>query len=140
MDFFMSCEMDKQVGDIYPEIEKEIESKLNTLKDKDYGSAVTSIGIIPIIVGQSLLDEGFFKERRLFSRKNKEADYRLRIDLKRFMESDNETRRLMVIKNVIESVRSLGEKAKKDFDAKTLEEDILRVLNVTIEKVDNTVM
>jgi hypothetical protein len=109
---------------------------IKILNDKNYGTALVDIGIIPIIMSQELLDAGFFKERRLLKRKEKSADYRLKIDYEKFMNGDDETRRLLIIQNIIDSIRDLGRKLKKDFDAQSLENDILNTLGVAKEDID----
>jgi len=133
----MSGELDATIGNKYGVLAYAIESELNkALKDKNYGSAIENIGIIPVIITQELLNAGFFKERRLFKRKEKSADYRLRINYEKFMSGNDVTRRLLIIKNIIVSIRDLGRKAKKDFDAQSLENDILATLGVNNEDVD----
>jgi hypothetical protein len=141
MNLFLSGEIDIEVDRAFSEVRKEIDSKLISLKDKDYGNELQSIGIIPIIVNLSpeYEEAGFFKERMLFKRKQKSADYRLRIDFGKFINGDYNTRRLLLAKNIIDSIRSLGTKAKKDFDAISLEKDILDLLEIdekTINKVE----
>lgn len=45
----------------------------------------------------------------------------------------------MIVKNIIECIRSLGKKSKKDFDALSLERDILQLLDIdekTINKIN----
>ncbi|HBW36736.1 Imm44 family immunity protein [Desulfosporosinus sp. BICA1-9] len=142
MDIFMSGEVDKQVGDIYREIRKDIEENLKVLKDNYYGSEVTIIGIIPIIVKLTLELEaaGFFKERQQFNAKKKEADFRLRIDLDKFVNSSSQIRKMMVVKNIIESIRLLKRKAKKDFHGEKLENDILNLLGISACEIDNLVI
>ena len=138
MEIFLSGETDIEVHGAFSDVRKEIESKLINLKDKNYGSELQSIGIIPIIVNLSSEYEeaGFFEERMLFKRKQKDADYRLRIDFEKFVSSDYNTRRLLLVKNIIDSIRSLGTKAKKDFDALSLEKDILYLLEIDEETIN----
>jgi hypothetical protein len=141
MNIFLSGETDKEVSEDFNEIRKEIESKLMNLRDKNYGSELQSIGIIPIIVNlpQEYEEAGFFKERKLFKRKEKDADYRLRINFEKFVSGDTNARRLLLTKNIIDSIRSLGTKAKKDFDSFSLEKDILHLLEIdeeTINKIE----
>ena len=138
MEIFMSGEIDSSVSDLFGEVCNEIEQKLKVLETNDYGTEVESIGIIPIIVNLSpdLEDAGFFKERKLFSKKKKDADYRLRIDYAKFVNADREIKKLLILKNVITCIRLLSEKATKDFDAKRLENDIFMLFEVAKEKID----
>jgi hypothetical protein len=142
MDIFMSGEVDAKIGDEYRELRKEIEKKLKQLQANSYGEEVGNIAIIPIIVNlkPDLENAGFFKEKKQFSKKSKEADFRLRINYDKFVNSNLNTKRLLIIKNVIESIRFLGTKAKVDFDANRLEVDILNLFVVEKGLVDSLEM
>jgi len=135
----MSGEIDSGAYDSFSQISNEIEARIKNLESNEYGTEIDSLGIIPIIVNLTpdLENAGFFKERMLFSHKKKEADYRLRIDYNRFINSDNRMKKLLIIKNIIDSIRLLGKKAKKDFNAKKLEDDILMLFEVRKETIDN---
>lgn len=135
----MSGEVDASVSEPFREVRNDIQKKLKVLEKNDYGSEVESLGVIPIVacLTPELENAGFFKERQLFSKKKKDADFRLRINYEKFINADEATKRLLVIKNVIDSVRLLSEKAKKDFDAKRLEADILAVCEVSKETIDS---
>jgi len=140
MKFFMSGELDHSVSRVFIDIANDIGNKLNSvLKDRDYGRDVIKIGIIPVVVTQEFWDEGF-KERRLWQRKDQSADYRLRINLEKFLNSDDEMRRLLIIKNIIVSIRDLGRKAKKGFDAQLLENDVLSILGIAKKDIDKIEM
>ncbi|MCC2497589.1 Imm44 family immunity protein [Bacillus paranthracis] len=110
----------------------EIGSELEGLNSNDYGSEVEEIAIIPIVakITPEYEDAGFFKERKLFKRKSKEADFRLRIDYETFLSADYATRKILIIRNIIQSIRILGEKAKSDFNAIKLEKDILQIFDI----------
>lgn len=139
MEFFMSCEVWKTVKHSDVKLIKEVENTLKNLENNHYGNEIESIGIIPIIVEiiPELEDAGFFKERKLFKRKDKEADIRLRINIETFLNADRAAKKLLIIKNIIECVRILGTKAKKDFDAERLENDILNLFKVKKDVIDN---
>lgn len=139
MKFFISGETDKSVDKCFNEVRKEVENRLQTLTVKDYGSAVNSISIFPIIVTTDLIQLGFFKERTLFLRKEKDCDYRLQINLQRFLTSDKELQQMLLLKVLIETIRSIGlktAKAKLDFDSLSLEKDILKLFNIKSTDID----
>jgi|GEM_PF-1905701 len=136
MRIFMSGIIDSVVGDGFSRISNAIEAQLKVLEHRSYGNALTGIGIIPVILREAYLVNSFSKERRLFKRKEKDADYRLFINLEKFMQSDEETKRLLLIKNIIVSIRDLGRKAGKSFDAASMEEDILGILGVEKEMIE----
>ena len=70
---------------------------------------------------------GWYKERKLFKRKNKSTDFRLRIDYDDFCQGNDENRMKLIIRNIIDSVRVLDSRATKDFDGEVLECDILNL-------------
>ena len=138
MKFFMSSESDGRYDNFEEPLRKisnEVESVIKgCIKDKDYGSEVEDFAVICIIIkfDKQMEAEGWFKERRLFKRKAKEADMRLRVDYDKFVKGDDTVKRLLLIDNVIRSVQELGKLAKKDFRAEELQEDILRVFNLSL--------
>jgi Immunity protein 44 len=139
MKFFISGETDKSVDKCFNEARKEVENRLKTLTVKDYGSAVNCISIFPIIVTTDLIQLGFFKERTLFLRKEKDCDYRLQVNLQRFLTSDKELQQLLLLKVLIETIRSIGlktTKAKLDFDSLSLEKDIFKLFNIKSTDID----
>lgn len=129
---FFSGELEGDIAEEFINIISEIGSELEGLNSNDYGSEVEEIAIIPIVakITPEYEDAGFFKERKLFKRKSKEADFRLRIDYETFLSADYATRKILIIRNIIQSIRILGEKAKSDFNAIKLEKDILQIFDI----------
>ncbi|MGN4444960.1 Imm44 family immunity protein [Bacillus cereus group sp. MYBK79-1] len=129
---FLSGELEGDIAEEFINIILEIGSELEGLNRNDYGSEVEEIAIIPIVakITPEYEDAGFFKERKLFKRKSKEADFRLRIDYETFLSADYATRKILIIRNIIHSIRILGGRAKSDFNAIKLEQDILQVFNI----------
>ncbi len=135
----MSGEIETTVSEPFREILSEIEKRLKVLEVNDYGNAVQNLAIIPIIIKvvPEFESAGFHKERKLYKKKTKEADYRLRIDYQSFLNADHEIKKLLVIKNVVDCVRLLGEKIKQGFDAERLESDVLCLFKVAKEEIDS---
>jgi hypothetical protein len=138
MKFFMSSESDSRFDDfgeslrkVHNEIERQIK---NALEGTDYGSGVESFGIIPIIIkfDEQMEKDGWFKERVLFQRKQKAADLRLRINYDKFVKGNEETRKLLLIDNIVKSIEAFS-KRTKDFKAEKLIQDILSLFSVTRE-------
>ncbi|MBG9581110.1 dihydrolipoamide succinyltransferase [Bacillus thuringiensis] len=129
---FLSGELEGDIAEEFINIISEIGSELEGLNSNDYGSEVEEIAIIPIVakITPEYEDAGFFKERKLFKRKSKEADFRLRIDYETFLSADYATRKILIIRNIIQSIRILGEKAKSDFNAIKLEQDVLQIFDI----------
>ncbi|QDZ77020.1 Imm44 family immunity protein [Bacillus cereus] len=132
MRFFLSGEIEGNINKEFSKLILEIGKELENLENDTYGSEVEEIGIIPIIVKiiPEYEEAGFFKERKLFKKKSKEADFRLRIDYETFLTADYNTKKMLIIKNIIQCIRILGMKAKLDFNAKKLEQDVLRIFHL----------
>lgn len=132
MRFFLSGELEGDIAEEFINIISEIGSDLEKLNSNNYGSEVEEIAIIPIVVNITPEYEaaGFFKERKLFKKKSKVADFRLRIDYETVLSADYATKKMLIIENIIQSIRLLGEKATSDFNAIKLEQDILQVFDM----------
>ena len=96
MRFFLSGELEGDIAEEFINIISEIGSELEGLNSNDYGSEVEEMAIIPIVakITPEYEDAGFFKERKLFKRKSKEADFRLRMTTKHFLSADYATRKI----------------------------------------------
>ncbi|APC40320.1 Imm44 family immunity protein [Clostridium estertheticum] len=138
MNIYITGELDKQNSKEFLAIRKEIINKIEALKNNYYGIAIEKISIISILANLTpeLEQAGFFKERKLIKKKQKSADIRLRIDFNKFNNSDSSLKRLLVIKNIIESIRVVGSRVKEEFNAQKLEEDILIALDVKIDDIN----
>ena len=142
MDFFMSGEIDGRYDSFQKEtflIINNLENKLKLyLKDKDYGIEVNKLNVITLIIkfDEEMEKEGWFKERILFKRKNRDSDIRLRVDYDKFVKGNEDTKKLLLIDNIVKSIRALSKKAKNDFNAKKLEEDVLNLFNVTVNDLE----
>jgi|WetSurMetagenome_2_1015567.scaffolds.fasta_scaffold1029521_1 hypothetical protein len=137
--FFMSGEIDGKIHQDYNKLSLEIEAKIKLLEANDYGSEVVDIGIIMIIIDprRRLFEEGFFRERKLIRRKSKGADIRLRTDFDKFQAADHEGRRLLLLDNVIRSLKVITERVKKDFKGEQLISDVYQLFNIKPEDLDN---
>ena len=109
----------------------EIQSKLNFLStpnipnSQKYGTEFDLIAIIPTCVDDRTWNALGWKERILLRRKSREADIRLRIDYEKFVNADENSKRDMFIKILIQSIRTIQVKSKGDFNGEVLIEDIL---------------
>ena len=117
----------------------EIDRKLNCLENNDYGFEFVDIGIIPIIIDpkRGLFEAGFFRERKLIKRKAKEADIRLKTDFIKFQAGDDNIKRLLLIDNIVRSIRVIGEKSKSDFNAEKLISDIIMAVEIDVKALDD---
>lgn len=128
----MSSEVDAVIADEFRELRKEVEKQLKQLEGKDYGDEVAEIGIIPMVVNLTpeLEAAGFHKEKIKYSKKNKDADIRLRINFNEFFNESYEGRKRLLLNNVLESVGALGEKVKKGFNSTALQQDIKQLFSM----------
>ena len=111
-----------------------VEQKLNSsLQKRNYGSCLEEIGIIPIILSEYFAPK--VKERRLFQRKPKSADYRLFIDYNKFRNGDNRMRELLLINNIVCSIEDLTRKAKGKLLGKELINDILGLFQTSADEL-----
>ena len=139
MRIFISGELDEKIGHDFRQVLRETNELLKPLESNDYGSEFVDIGIIPIIIDpkRGLFEAGFFKERKLIKRKTKEVDIRLRTDFDKFYAADYNKKRLLLVDNIIRSIRIIGEKSKSDFNSKKLINDIYTVFDIDTKALDN---
>jgi hypothetical protein len=136
MRFFFSGELDVDIADFYRPTRQRIEKKLNEMcSTRDYGDAIVKIAIIPMILRPVFLAGR--KERRLFQRKQREADYRMIIDFERFRDGDDAVREKLLLKNVIDAITDLARKAGKSFAGQLLIDDILNDFGLDQEDLDS---
>lgn len=150
MNLFISSELDRMNGvteemsikfsNYYNNFEKRIKEEL--LNINDYGDAIGEKGCIGIIItlyskkflNDIVLQTGKeFKERRMYMRKDKDSDIRLRIDYEKYLVSDEATREKLILKNIVESILALDEQVKKHkdvtFKGEQLAKDICELFN-----------
>lgn len=130
MRFFFSGELDVSVAEAFRAVRTSVEQRLNEFcGEREYGPAVSKIGIIPIVLRpEFMLDR---KERRLFQRATRSADYRLVIDYRRFLEGSPRDQELLLVRNVIASVLDLGGKTGPQFRSDDLARDIATLFQVS---------
>jgi hypothetical protein len=138
MKFFMSSEVQADISDDFQLVQKEVEQKLKFLESRNYGVNVEEIGIIPIVVNLTpeLEEAGFFKERVKYSKKNKDSDIRLRINHSAFKNANKEIKKMLLVKNIVQSIRALQLKTT-GFDAASLEKDVLELFKINKVDIEN---
>lgn len=134
----MSCEISGDNDEKAIDLIKIIEGKIKTLEKNNYGGKINDLSIIPIIVELSpeLEEQGFFKERKQVRKKQGEVDYRLRISYRKFEDADDNKKTLLILKNVIESIRDVG-KRLENFDSIQFEKDILKLFSICENDIEN---
>ncbi len=143
MFLFLSSETGDIDGEKLSEIQNQISSSLcfitdskNEQKiknDKTYGFEFESIGVVSMILSPRF---DIYKERTLIRFKEHWADIRLKIDYKKYQESDDKGKRILLIKNIVDSIMIVEKRKKGDFQGLKLIDDILKKLNVTKQELE----
>ena len=128
MEIFLGAEIEGPATSKWFDLQKEFSELLAELKDENYGDSLTSIGIISILMHPEYFEGEGYKERRYYSRKNKEADIRLRINYTDFVNANKETRKGIYISHILEAITIAGNKAGDGFDIERLLFDVQRLL------------
>ena len=129
MRFFFSGEIDALVSDAWRSVSRPLEKRLNAaLGERDYGPAVREFALIPMIMRPEW-QKDFYKERRLWQRREAAVDYRTWIDFERFMAGDAQERERLLVENLLAAVRDVQRKAGKGLDGDALIADILRTVS-----------
>ncbi len=138
MKFWISGEIDSEVGETFRQIQNAIEEALNEkLGLNDYGEVLSKLALIPIILGPRF--SGSQKERRLIKWKDKVADYRLYIDFHAFLNGTEKERKALLLKNLLDSVEDIERKSKGKFQGKKLCRDIRLVFHEIWEPIEDPI-
>ena len=89
-----------------------------------YTHSIDTIGIVPIIAPASEK----WKERKYVSLAYRMASISLAIDYEMFSNGDLNTKKRMMLENVLKSLQAIKQKLKNDFDYLQLEQDIKNLI------------
>ena len=128
MKIFLSAELYGKAGGLFTPLCRECSAKLKLLEDKSYGDELVDIGIISIIMPEEFFEDGGYRERILFQRKQHSADVRLRIPYKSFIICKPEVRRQLYVDHIIRSIAVLKGRVSKHFEMDRLLSDVRSVL------------
>ena len=143
MRLFISVEAQHAFESGLSEILREVTESIKSINDDSlnsefkYGKEFISISIIPSCMDEIYWTALGWKERKLINRKKGEAEIRIRMDYDRFVRESTTNKRLIFIKTIVESIKIIEEKSKSDFNGEKLINDILRLLNVSINELIN---
>lgn len=108
-----------------------------------FSEDMTDIGIIINCFPDDLMAAGFGKPRIMLRYKEGSADIRLPMPYVDFINADDDTRSLMIVKNIVRSVEAIGERCRKSrrarFDSKGMAEEILALVGVERSALDGVV-
>lgn len=136
MKIFLGAETDSLAGSKWFVIQKEFSPLLRSLINNDYGENLKNISIISILLSDKYLEDGGYRERKYYSRKEKSADIRLRLDHKKFIRANEMERREMYFNHILLAIRIAGEKAGPKFDLERLLSDVNAVLKKDLKTED----
>ena len=132
MHFFLSSETYGLAATFWRPLEAAFSKSLLSLEETSYGDELTSISIISIILPSEFYSDGGYKERRLFHRKTRDADIRLRIDYHSFVCAKPEQRRELYADNIINSILTLKKKVSPVFQFDRLLSDVATALDFDV--------
>ena len=142
--FFLSCEIWRSASKV-SEIVRVICEKIdeNSFEIAPFSDGIDSIGIIVNCHPEGNMLDGWGKPRKYISYKNRFADIRLPIPYFEFVSAKYEDQYLMVVKNIVESIRVIGDKCSKSkrarFDSDGLVRKFLDKLGISEESLENVV-
>lgn len=105
-----------------------------------YSDSITSVCIVVNCFDDSMLAAGFGKPRKYICYKKGSADIRLPMPYVKFKDSDERTRYLMVLKNIIDSIEVIGQRCRKSkravFDSELFIKDFLEKLETDPKELE----
>ena len=131
MKLFMSCEAMSPATMYILDMERVISPMLdNFFKEKKYGNDVESFYLISPCVSRKFIKDTGWKERNMYSKKDKSTDVRLFIDWETFISVSREERKKMYFEHIYQSIEQFGKKHPKlDFDWERMLKDMKDVLS-----------
>lgn len=103
-------------------------------EDDTYGNEINDISIVHMILSPRF-DARY--ERKYIVFKRHEADIRLKIDYETYQKADKTKKRMLIIKNIIDSITVIEKRKRGDFQGEKLIDDILKSLNITKTDLEN---
>lgn len=85
------------------------------VKNKKYSNLVNIIGITPIVAPKEIIEKGLYKEERKCETKYGFASVSLHISYEEFIKSGIEEKKILIVRNILSSIKSIHKKAEIDF-------------------------
>lgn len=104
------------------------------VENKQYSDLVDIVGITPIIAPKDIIEQGLFKQEKKCDIKYGFASVSLWIDYDEYLKADITDKQIMIVKNILASIKTISRKAKIDY--KQFCEDIFqycKLINLPIE-------
>lgn len=128
MKFFLSAEVQSGGASTLMQFHRITQTHLNTLETIDYGPELTDISIITIMVRKELSADNGYPERRLYQRKSRCADIRLRLDFEQFLCATPQQRYELYCRHILYSIETLRKKVSSAFRFDDLIRDVQSIL------------
>lgn len=104
------------------------------VENKQYSDLVDIVGITPIIAPKDIIEQCLFKQEKKCDIKYGFASVSLWIDYDEYLKADITDKQIMIVKNILASIKTISRKAKIDY--KQFCEDIFqycKLINLPIE-------
>lgn len=98
------------------------------MKEKNYSEKIETIGIVPIVAPKELIDQGLWKEEIKYDLKFKLAYVSKQIEFDKYNVANIEERKLLIVNNILASVKAISRKGKLDYDR--FNKDLLEFLEI----------
>ena len=141
---FISCEIWREANNVHiilQDISQRIDEKNYSILQ--YADNIESIAIVVKCHPNKHLIDGWGKPRKYINYKKQYADVRLPIPYNDFINADYDTQYLMVVDNIIQSLRVIDDKCKRSkkakFDSESIIEDLLKKLEISYDSLENIV-
>ena len=121
MKFWMSGEIMADVGDAYRDARKDVEAHLNRrMSEIDYGAGLKELAFIAMILSA---DGPPYKEIQKYSKRDKTAEFRLRIDHGTFKRAASHGQRSLIVEAVARAIGLLSTLRIPGLDQERLQTD-----------------
>ncbi len=128
MKFWMSGEVQSDVGDVHRESRKIIETAVNKgISEKSYGSGLKLWAYLAVILDSKT--DPYYPEVKKYSKRKKEVEFRLKIDHQKFLKGGPETHLRLLSESVLRSLELMREMRIKDLDLDKLTADVTQCLS-----------
>lgn len=84
-------------------------------KDKDYSKYIKTVGIVPIVAPEDVIEKGLWKEIKNVEFKHGFATVSLQINYVKYINADIEKKKGMIIDNILKSIKAIKGRAKLDY-------------------------
>ncbi|WP_294483303.1 Imm44 family immunity protein [uncultured Ruminococcus sp.] len=143
--FFISSEAGGRAGNALSGILRDICTKIdeNNYDISRFSADIKSVCVVVCCFPDDLRAAGFGKPRKLIKYKEGTADIRLPMPYVDFINADDDTKYLMAVRNITDSLKVICERCKKSrrasFDCDGMTDDLLARLGIPKEQLENIV-